>query len=156
MQDFPPLSSWHAGVHATFFAGLKSRHADYSHGFGIFPGFLSRYWLGIVYVRVVMAITTKRTRFSRRLPDHVTDELVNVLSERKQFGFNDLFERVFANLKLRNAVSGGEEMLRLRAYEKLQNLVTRGLVEKNGKEYKGTSRVREASSSFAVAQDAQD
>jgi len=107
-----------------------------------------------VYRDVVMAITTKRTRFSRRLPDHVTDELVNVLSERKIFGFNDLFERVFANLKLRNAVSGGEEMLRLRAYEKLQNLVTRGLVEKTGKEYKGTARVHEASSTYAVAQEA--
>ena len=82
-----------------------------------------------------MATTTKRTRFSRRLPDHVTDELVNVLSEDKVFGFNDLFERVFENLKQRNAVSGGEEMLRLRAYEKLQNLVTRGLVEKIGKLY---------------------
>ncbi len=100
-----------------------------------------------------MATTTKRTRFSRRLPDHVTDELVNVLSESKVFGFNDLFERVFENLKLRNAVSGGEEMLRLRAYEKLQNLVTRGLVEKIGKEYKGTSRVMEASSEFAAKQD---
>ena len=96
-----------------------------------------------------MAITTKRTRFSRRLPDHVTDELVNVLSEKKIFGFNDLFERVFANLKLRNAVSGGEEMLRLRAYEKLQNLVTRGLVEKIG-----TVRVHEASSAYAAAQEA--
>ena len=101
-----------------------------------------------------MAITTKRTRFSRRLPDHVTDELCNVLSEKKVFGFNDLFERVFANLKVRNAVSGGEEMLRLRAYEKLQNLVTRGLVEKIGKEYKGTARVHEASSAYAAAQDA--
>ena len=80
-----------------------------------------------------MATTTKRTRFSRRLPDHVTDELCNVLAEDKVFGFNDLFERVFDNLKVRNAVSGGEEMLRLRAYEKLQNLVTRGLVEKLGK-----------------------
>lgn len=74
------------------------------------------------------------------------------MSEKKIFGFNDLFERVFANLKLRNAVSGGEEMLRLRAYEKLQNLVTRGLVEKIGKEYKGTSRVHEASSSYMSAQ----
>jgi hypothetical protein len=101
-----------------------------------------------------MAISTKRTRFSRRLPDHVTDELCNVLSEKKVFGFNDLFERVFANLKVRNAVSGGEEMLRLRAYEKLQNLVTRGLVEKIGKEYKGTARVHEASSAYAAAQDA--
>ena len=52
----------------------------------------------------------------------------------------------------RNAVSGGEEMLRLRAYEKLQNLVTRGMVEKIGKEYKGTARVHEASSSFVAAQ----
>jgi len=101
-----------------------------------------------------MATTTKRTRFSRRLPDHVTDELVNVLSLDKVFGFNDLFERVFENLKLRNAVSGGEEMLRLRAYEKLQNLVTRGLVEKLGKEYRGLSRIREASSEYLAAQQA--
>lgn len=101
-----------------------------------------------------MAITTKRTRFSRRLPDHVTDELCVVLADKKVYGFNDLFEKVFANLKVRNAVSGGEEMLRLRAYEKLQNLVTRGLVEKIGKEYKGTARVHEASSSYAAAQEA--
>lgn len=100
-----------------------------------------------------MASTTKRTRFSRRLPDHVTDELCNVLGEDKVFGFNELFERVFDNLKVRNAVSGGEEMLRLRAYEKLQNLVTRGLVEKIGKEYKGTSRVHEASSEFLAKQE---
>jgi hypothetical protein len=101
-----------------------------------------------------MATPTKRTRFSRRLPDHVTDELCNVLSEKKVFAFNDLFERVFENLKLRNAVSGGEEMLRLRSYEKLQNLVNRGLVEKLGKEYKGTARVHEASSAYAAAQEA--
>jgi hypothetical protein len=101
-----------------------------------------------------MATTTKRTRFSRRLPDHVTDELVTVLSEDKVFGFNDLFERVFENLKKRNAVSGGEEMLRLRAYEKLQNLVTRGLVEKSGKEYRGLERIHEASSAYIAKQQA--
>ena len=123
-------------------------------GVDYFAVYLSRFCLRSMYGPVVMAISTKRTRFSRRLPDHVTDELVNVLSEKKLFGFNDLFERVFANLKLRNAVSGGEEMLRLRAYEKLQNLVTRGLVEKNGKEYKGTARVHEASSTYAAAQEA--
>ena len=50
--------------------------------------------------------TTKRTRFSRRLPDHVTDELVNVLGDDdKFFGFNDLFELVYDRLKERNAVS---------------------------------------------------
>lgn len=95
--------------------------------------------------------TTRRTRFSRRVPDHVTDELVVVLSDQKTFGFNDLFEVVYENLKARNAVSGGEEMLRLRAYEKLQNLVTRGLVEKNGKEYRGLENIGEASSAHAAA-----
>lgn len=44
---------------------------------------------------------------------------------------------VHANLKARNAASGGEEMLRLRAYEKLQNLVARGMVKKEAKKYKG-------------------
>lgn len=98
--------------------------------------------------------TTKRTRFSRRVPDHVTDEIVNVLGDDDSFfGFNDLFEAVYARLKERNAVSGGEEMLRLRAYEKLQNLVTRGMIEKEGKEYKGLAKLSEAHSDFLAAQD---
>lgn len=95
--------------------------------------------------------TSRRTRFSRRVPDHVTDELVTVLSNKQTFGFNELFEVVYENLKARNAVSGGEEMLRLRAYEKLQNLVTRGLVEKNGKEYRGLENIQDAVSSAAKA-----
>ena len=37
----------------------------------------------------------------------------------------------------RDVGGGGEEMLRLRAYEKLQNLVARGAVKKTGKKYKG-------------------
>jgi len=98
--------------------------------------------------------TTKRTRFSRRVPDHVTDEIVNVLGDDDSFfGFNDLFEAVYAKLKERNAVSGGEEMLRLRAYEKLQNLVTRGMIEKEGKEYKGLPKLSEAHSDFLAAQE---
>ena len=98
--------------------------------------------------------TTKRTRFSRRLPDHVTDEIVNVLGGNdKLFGFNELFEDVYERLKIRNAVSGGEEMLRLRAYEKLQNLVTRGLVEKDGKEYRGLTRIEEAHSDNIAKQE---
>ena len=99
--------------------------------------------------------TTKRTRFSRRLPDHVTDEIVNVLGGNdKLFGFNELFEDVYERLKERNAVRGGEEMLRLRAYEKLQNLVTRGLVEKDGKEYRGLDRIEEAHSDNIAKQEA--
>ncbi len=89
---------------------------------------------------------TRRTRFSRRIPDHVTDELVNVLSTPKVFEFNELFGLVYENLKKRNAVSGGEEMLRLRAYEKLQNLVGRNLVEKVGKTYRGLEGIKSAAS----------
>ncbi len=67
------------------------------------------------------------------------------------YRFNELFGLVYENLKKRNAVSGGEEMLRLRAYEKLQNLVTRGLVEKKDKTYRGLDRLQEASSEFIAA-----
>jgi hypothetical protein len=89
---------------------------------------------------------TRRTRFSRRIPDHVTDELVNVLSTPRIFEFNSLFGLVYENLKKRNAVSGGEEMLRLRAYEKLQNLVGRTLVEKVAKTYRGLEGIKSAAS----------
>lgn len=83
-----------------------------------------------------MPIHTK-TAFARRLPDLVTEELASVLSSRSSFEFKGLFEVVHENLRARNAASGGEEMLRLRAYEKLQNLVARGMVKKDGKKYKG-------------------
>ena len=65
----------------------------------------------------------KKNAFSRRVPDLVTEELVAVLSRRASFEFKQLFDIVHENLRARNAASGGEEMLRLRAYEKLQNLV---------------------------------
>ena len=78
---------------------------------------------------------------SRRGPDIVTEELVTVLSGKDAFEFKPLFEIVHANLRARKSVSGGEEMLRLRAYEKLQSLVNRGMVKKTitkaGKHYSG-------------------
>lgn len=79
----------------------------------------------------------KKTAFSRRLPDLVTEELAAVLSTRSSYEFKELFDIVHVNLRARNAASGGEEMLRLRAYEKLQNLVARGMVKKEAKKYKG-------------------
>jgi hypothetical protein len=78
--------------------------------------------------------------FSRRMPDRVAEELTAVLSAKESFEFKALFTLVHANLKARNAASGGEEMLRLRAYEKLQNLVEAGVVKKTGKEYRGIPR----------------
>ena len=83
----------------------------------------------------------KKNAFSRRVPDLVTEELVAVLSRRASFEFKQLFDIVHENLRARNAASGGEEMLRLRCYEKLQSLVSQGAVERkitNGvKKYKG-------------------
>jgi hypothetical protein len=93
----------------------------------------------------------KKNAFSRRLPDLVTEELVSVLTQKKSFEFKQLFEIVHENLRQRNAASGGEEMLRLRAYEKLQNLVARGVVKKDGKIYKGDAAALKAMAAAAAA-----
>ena len=87
---------------------------------------------------------TKKNAFSRRLPDLVTEELVAVLTSKNSYEFKELFDLVHANLRARNAASGGEEMLRLRAYEKLQTLVSRGMVKKTGKKYKGQESLANA------------
>src|SRR6266850_259107 len=79
--------------------------------------------------------------FSRRAPDNITEELVAVLSSKASFEFKALFDIILLNLRERNAASGGEEMLRLRAYEKLQSLVSQGAVTRTVtgivKKYKG-------------------
>ena len=81
----------------------------------------------------------KNNSFSRRLPDAVTKELVFVLSQKTSYEFKPLFEVVHDNLRRRNVAHGGEELLRLRAYEKLHNLVYSGAVKKNGKLFTGNS-----------------
>src|SRR5438067_13716849 len=68
--------------------------------------------------------------FSRRMPDNVTEELVAVLSSRASFEFKPLFDIILIKLRERNAASGGEEMLRLRVYEKLQGLVGQGAINR--------------------------
>jgi hypothetical protein len=79
--------------------------------------------------------------FSRRGPDILTEELVAALSASTSIEFKPLFEIVHEKLRARKSASGGEEMLRLRTYEKLQSLVSQGVVEKtikkDGKHYKG-------------------
>src|SRR6187549_3694273 len=77
--------------------------------------------------------------FARRGPDLVTEELAAVLSNTKALEFKALFDVLHANLKARNAANGGEEMLRLRAYEKLQVLVRQGMVTKMEKRYTGVA-----------------
>lgn len=81
------------------------------------------------------------TFFSRRAPDIITEELVAVLSSKTAYEFKPLFDILLVNLRERNAASGGEEMLRLRSYEKLQSLVSQGAAERKvvgaTKKYKG-------------------
>lgn len=96
-----------------------------------------------------MAIQRK-SAFSRRLPDLVTEELMAVLSKRSSYEFHQLFDIVHENLRNRNAASGGEEMLRLRAYEKLQHLVARGLVTKTAKKYRGRAAALAAAKETAA------
>src|SRR5437870_12714550 len=81
--------------------------------------------------------------FSRRMPDNITEELVAVLSSKASFEFKPLFDIILTSLRERDAAGGGEEMLRLRVYEKLQGLVHQGAVTRtvNGvtKKYKGVA-----------------
>ena len=93
----------------------------------------------------------KRSTFSRRLVDHVTDELVIALGGGETFEFKVLFLKVYEGLKRKNAVSGGEEMLRLRCYEKLQNLANRGLVKKTARSYCGLKGLDQAASVHQIA-----
>ena len=85
--------------------------------------------------------TAFRGNSSRRGPDFITEELTAVLSGSTAFEFKPLFEIVYEKLRARKKIHGGEEMMRLRAYEKLQSLVSQGMVKrtitKAGKHYKG-------------------
>src|SRR6266699_4626503 len=84
-----------------------------------------------------------KSSFTRRAPDTITAELVAVLSSKASFEFKALFDIIFSNLRERNAASGGEEMLRLRTYEKLQSLVGQGAVTRTvtgiTKKYRGVA-----------------
>ena len=83
----------------------------------------------------------KFSSFSHRGPDTVTEELVDVLLDARSYEFKALFGIVHAGLRARNAVSGGEEMLRLRAYEKLQDLVQQGRVRRRGKNIRESQKL---------------
>src|SRR6476659_2176694 len=100
-------------------------------------------WLFLEFM-VTYPLSKKRgLTFVRRAPDNVTEELLAVLSSRASYEFKALFEIIFRNLRKRNAASGGEDMLRLRVYEKLQSLVSQGAVTRTPtgviKKYRGVA-----------------
>lgn len=85
-------------------------------------------------------------------PDKMTEELVAALAATTWFEFKPLFLLVHASLQQRRSAHGGEEMLRLRAYDKLQGLVQNGLVERVGKLYRGRTEKLAAFTENVAAQ----
>ena len=88
------------------------------------------------------------TRFTRKGPDVLSEELATVMFGKTAFEFKPLFTIVYTNLRARKLANGGEEMLRLRIYEKLQAFVDRGMVDKTitkgVKEYLGLASLSSA------------
>ena len=66
----------------------------------------------------------------QRGPDVVSEEIATVLIGKGALEFKALFTIIFTNLRARKMSGGGEEMLRLRVYEKLQGMVKKGMVDK--------------------------
>ena len=87
------------------------------------------------------------SKYNPRGPDTVAEEIATVLIGKGALEFKALFTIIFTNLRAKN-MGGGEEMLRLRVYEKLQNMVKKGMVDKivtNGvKEYLGLASLSSA------------
>jgi len=82
----------------------------------------------------------KNLSFSLRGPDRISEELATVLSKKGSWEFKSLFDIVHANLRSKDFARGGEEMMRLRAHEKLQHFLHTGIVTKKGKEYTGVPK----------------
>jgi len=87
----------------------------------------------------------RKSAFSRRLPDFITEEIVKFLIKKNApVEFKQLFDTVYARLKEKHSVSGGEEMLRLRVYEKLHTLSEMNMVKKVGKKYRALAAIAKA------------
>jgi len=93
----------------------------------------------------------KRKTYIRHRPDLVSEELIAALLEKDTYEFLDLFLVIYERLRARNATSGGQEMLRLRVYEKLQTLVGQGIVKKDGKSYSAMKAALRARASEMTA-----
>lgn len=78
----------------------------------------------------------RNARHSKRVTDIVRQEVIEVLLEAEGIiEFNNIFLKACESMKEKNYSTGGEEILRLRIYEKLQTLIAEGGVKKRGKEY---------------------
>ena len=87
-----------------------------------------------------MVLMSKNLSFSLRGPDRMAEELATVLSTKGSWDFKSLFAILHMNLRSKGFANGGEEMMRLRAHEKLQNFVHTGVATKTGREYTGVPK----------------
>lgn len=85
----------------------------------------------------------RNARGSKRVTDIVRQEVIDVLLGAGIIEFNEIFLKVSESMKEKNYSTGGEEILRLRIYEKLQALVSEGGVRKKGKEYEEYPKLKE-------------
>jgi hypothetical protein len=78
-------------------------------------------------------------RFRRvaRSRDQVIPELIRVLSTHTWLAFDELYAGVAESIHRRRPFRCGQEMLRIRVYEKLHQLVLNGFAERQGKTYRG-------------------
>lgn len=76
-----------------------------------------------------------KRQFARSRPDPLMEEVIAVLATHASYDLMGLFAIVHEKLRARNAAHSGQEMLRLRTYEKLQSLMKDGAVKKTGKVY---------------------
>lgn len=72
--------------------------------------------------------------------DAVQEAVMAALSNGRPMEFNEVFAALSEELPaMGTAVNGGEEMLRMRCYERLQALIRDGLVRKNAKAYRAVA-----------------
>jgi hypothetical protein len=84
------------------------------------------------------------------------EEMQSALAAGRWIEFKPLFELVHANLRESHSAHGGEEMLRLRAYDQLQQLVHAGHVEKAGRLYRSNPKYLESRLNHRSAQHCAD
>jgi hypothetical protein len=95
-----------------------------------------------------MSLAQKRYSLVVRRRDYVVEEIATLLRSDHWYEFNPLFELARANLRGRKPIRAGEEMLRLRLYEKLQRMVELGFVSRDGARYRGIPQELSALSEY--------
>ena len=84
-------------------------------------------------------------RTSANSKTHIIQEsILRVLGEAEApMGFRDLFEEIIKDPEFKKAYPNtGEEILRLRSYEQLHNLVTSGMIERDSNKFGITEKGR--------------